>query len=205
MTPQGRETENLKMSPLNPSFSADLSEASKPNLSNGLNVLDASTFPRARHLVISPPEQPGTQIAGWSCFTGARGTKLLLPDLSASSLPNDAPSVPDGFASDPAFRNGYWLVLFGEAASKAFAHGCEIDLRPARFKDQSVIQTVLFHTSVTIIRDDIQGQPAFHLFGCSSYGHHIYQRLSHLQTIYGGGFVDLTTLQSVMDTQTENS
>ncbi|MAI91591.1 MAG: hypothetical protein CBB65_14215 [Hyphomonadaceae bacterium TMED5] len=205
MTIQAQTTENLKMSPLNSFIGDDLADSTSIAAPDGLNVLDASAYPRARHLAVSPLEQSGTQIAGWTCFSSARGSKILLPDLSANSLPNDAPSVPDGYVSDPAFRNGYWIVLFGSAASAVFKHGCEIDLRPSRFTSEACLQTVLFHTSVTIIRHDLQGQPAFHLFGCSSFAHHIHTRLSHLHSLYGGGFTGLEALRHAMKSPPANT
>ncbi len=157
---------------------------------SGVFFLDLSTA--ARHRVVREGkggQQPDIRKAsrtpnGWLAVRPTVSDVMWLSPLSMSAH-DEAPIAP-GAVFDPGFPHGYWFYIVGSDAGLVFSHGCELDMRLSRFADHGVVQTLLFRTSVTVIRDDVKGVPGFHLLGCNSLAHHVSRKVQHIQTLHGG-------------------
>ena len=161
----------------------------------GLFALDLSLVDR--HMRMGSSSGTGSISAcaqtdenGWLIATLPGGICVMLPGLNGTVKPAPCKSEPDDGVLDPAFRHGYWFYILGSAAPDLFKHGCEIDMRTTRFGDSQAQQTLLFRTSVTVIRDDMASVPGYHILGCSSYAEHMASNIQTYQSRYGGCVID---------------
>lgn len=186
--------------PVSPAESsrARTGDARSPASAGGIYLLDRSEA--ERHRVVRgaiaadlPVGKARRGADGWLEVKVGRSEVIYLPPATASDLP--APGALAGAICDPGLRHGYWFTLAGADVGKVFTHGCEMDMRPTRFPNLSVTQTLLFRTTVTIVRDDVDGQAAYHLLGCNSLAHHILKKIRHVQSLHGGRMIELADLQ----------
>lgn len=168
--------------------------------SRGVYLLDRSGAERHR-IVRGVAPDTGLSIGkarkgagGWLEVRVGRSDMLYLQPLSPSQA--GAPAIAPAAVRDPGFRHGYWFTIAGADVGKVFAHGCEMDMRFSRFANLAVTQTLLFRTAVTIVRDDVDGAPAYHLLGCNSLAHHVDRKIRHVQALHGGRPIDISDLQA---------
>ncbi|MBM3487874.1 MAG: hypothetical protein FJX67_14785 [Alphaproteobacteria bacterium] len=94
------------------------------------------------------------------------GTEVLI--LGAAAAPfadygSGAPLAP-GVYPVPRFGGTYWFSLAGPGAPALLATLCGVDLRPHRFADLAIAQTMIARVSAVIVRDDADGL-GFHIVG----------------------------------------
>jgi len=68
-----------------------------------------------------------------------------------------------GLCPVPRFAANAWFVLAGARLDEAFAKVCGIDLRPAKFANHLVAQTIVARTTAILVRDDSPKEPRFHV------------------------------------------
>ncbi len=92
-----------------------------------------------------------------------------LPDrLSAAwSALENPPQTARGFPM-PRQEGFCWFVLTGQHAAAAMAKICGVDLRPHKFALGAIAQTSVARLSAVIVRNDINGTLAYHLFADSA-------------------------------------
>ncbi|MDJ0981566.1 MAG: hypothetical protein QNI94_08080 [Kiloniellales bacterium] len=90
-----------------------------------------------------------------------------------------------------------WFRLTGEKWPATLAKLCAVDLRPAKFPDGAVAQTVAARVNVIVIRDDIADLPAFHLLVDSASAAYLWDGLLDAMAEFGGRPVGLSALRSL--------
>ncbi len=90
-----------------------------------------------------------------------------------------------------------WFRLTGEKWPATLAKLCAVDLRPARFADATVAQTMAARVAVVAIRDDIGDLPAFHLLVESASAAYLWDCLLDAMAEFGGRPVGLSALKSL--------
>lgn len=74
-------------------------------------------------------------------------------------------SIDDAEGTYPLLRRDShaWFVVKGPRAAEMFAKICGVDLRPAKFPDLSIAQTMIARMSAVVVRADIDGALCFHM------------------------------------------
>jgi len=90
-----------------------------------------------------------------------------------------------------------WFRLTGEKWPATLAKLCAVDLRPAKFPDGAVAQTVAARVNVIVIRDDIGDLLAFHLLVDSASAAYFWDGLLDAMAEFGGRPVGLSALKSL--------
>lgn len=90
-----------------------------------------------------------------------------------------------------------WFRLTGETWPETLAKLCAVDLRPAKFADGAVAQTVAARTTVVIVRDDIADLPAYHLLCDSASAPYLWDCLLDAMAEFEGRPVGLSALKSL--------
>ncbi len=90
-----------------------------------------------------------------------------------------------------------WFRLTGEKWPGTLAKLCAVDLRPAKFPDGAVAQTVAARVGVILIRDDIADLLAFHLLVDSASAAYLWDCLLDAMAEFGGRPVGLSALKSL--------
>jgi sarcosine oxidase subunit gamma len=68
-----------------------------------------------------------------------------------------------GLCPVPRFAASVWFAVAGDRSAEMFAKICGVDLRPQRFADRSVAQTIVARVSAIVIRDDLASVLRYHL------------------------------------------
>ena len=63
--------------------------------------------------------------------------------------------------------------IAGWSAARMFEYACAIDLSRHVFRNLTVVQTLFFRVNATIVRADSPCGPAYTVFSCRSYQHHL--------------------------------
>lgn len=90
-----------------------------------------------------------------------------------------------------------WFRLTGEKWPGTLAKLCAVDLRPAKFPDGAVAQTVAARVGVVLVRDDIGDLLAFHLLVDSASAAYLWDCLLDAMAEFGGRPVGLSALKSL--------
>ena len=67
-----------------------------------------------------------------------------------------------------------------------FAKLCAVDLRPAKFADGRIAQTVLAEVSAIVVRDDRGAVPAYHLLANSAAAEYLWDCLTDAMAEFDG-------------------
>lgn len=140
---------------------------------------------------------------GGLCAVLAPGEVLVLAELdgddglvrrleSGWSMDN-----PAGTYLVPRASTHAWFRVTGELAPTMFAKICGIDLRPHKFADLAIAQTSVVKLTGIIIRDDLQGMPAFHLLADSASAEYVWDCVLDAMAEFGGGPAGLPALREL--------
>ncbi len=125
------------------------------------------------------------------------GEVLLLGDAAGGSGLCErlagAASIDEEVEAFPAPRgDGYFRFLVsGERAAGMFARVCGVDLRPDGFPPLEVARTSMARTSVTVVRDDLGGAPAYHVLGDAASASYLLACLRDAMEEFGGALAGL--------------
>ena len=104
----------------------------------------------------------------------------------AASLP---PKGNSGAYPVPRMDTHAWFRLDGPDAPTLFSKLCAVDLRPARFANLTVAQTVAARVSVIVIRQDVRNAPCYHVLTDSASALYFWDCLVDAMTEFGGAVV----------------
>ncbi len=75
---------------------------------------------------------------------------------------------PNGCYTMPRADSHAWFRIAGRDAARMLAKLCRVDLRPHRFDDLEIAQTIVARLSAIVVRDDIGESLAYHLLADSA-------------------------------------
>lgn len=90
-----------------------------------------------------------------------------------------------------------WFLLTGEQAPEFWSRVCAVDLRPSAFADLEVAQTRAFHMGGVIVRADIAGVLAYHMFFDIASSDFLIDVVRETMEEFGGMLVGLSALRSL--------
>ncbi len=90
-----------------------------------------------------------------------------------------------------------WFRLTGEKWPQTLAKLCALDLRPSKFPNGRVAQTIAARVTVIVIRDDIKDLLAYHLLSDSASAAYLWDCLLDAMAEFGGRPVGLSALKSL--------
>jgi sarcosine oxidase subunit gamma len=124
--------------------------------SRGANLpaINAAARQSDGSLLIRLAENEYASLAGASDSAGPPGG---LPDFALDG--NGEP----GICPVPRFAANAWFTLDGDALPEMFAKLCGVDLRPHKFADHLVAQTIVARTAAILVRDDDAPGLRFHV------------------------------------------
>jgi sarcosine oxidase subunit gamma len=88
------------------------------------------------------------------------GTGALLEGLTAFRMGGDNEV---GLSPVPRFAGTAWLSVTGERLDELFAKVCGVDMRPGKFANHQVAQTIVARTTAILIRDDLDEEHRIHI------------------------------------------
>jgi len=153
----------------------------RPGAAAGVALADLSLRPRLgvkgsgaigwmKRQAVTVPTQDNTAVAHGAAMLVARlspGEALLLDNRGGKVMERLAASLPpqgDGGAYPvPRMDTHAWFRLGGPDAPRLFAKLCAVDLRPEKFPNLSVAQTMAARLPVIVIRQNLKNDPHFHV------------------------------------------
>ena len=152
----------------------------------GLRGGSAAFLARAGLAMPAEPNQASRNDAGiLVARLGASEVLVLAPGRREPLDPAYAmDGDPDGdIVPLPRAFGTCWLHLAGGRSAEILSMVCGVDLRPHRFPDLGVAQTVVARVNATIVRDDAGQVPAaFHLIADWTYGPYLWAALADAVT-----------------------
>jgi len=176
----------------------------RPGASARLTLADLSLRPRLgvkgsgaigwmKRQAVTVPENDNTAVAHGAAMLVARlspSEALLLDTRGGKVMERLAASLPphgDGGAYPvPRMDTHAWFHLGGPDAPSLFAKLCAVDLRPEKFPNLSVAQTIAAHLPVIIIRQNVQNAPHFHVLMDSASALYLWDCIVDAMTEFGG-------------------
>lgn len=90
-----------------------------------------------------------------------------------------------------------WFLLLGAQAPELWSRVCAVDLRPGAFPDLAVAQTRAFGMGGVIVRADLAGVPAYHLFFDIASSDFLIEAVRRTMRPFEGRLVGLAALRSL--------
>ncbi len=157
--------------------------ASKTASYGPLTLTDRSLWPRAgvkgaratewltSRGAIVPAINAASRQADGSLLVRLAGNEFMSLAGSADALapPGGLPDFifdgdnESGLCPVPRFAGNAWFALSGPLLPEMLAKLCGVDLRPRRFANHMVAQTVVARTTAILVRDDDKSGACFHL------------------------------------------
>ncbi len=106
------------------------------------------------------------------------------------------PRPPRGFPL-PREETHAWFLVTGAQAPAMFAKICAVDLRPQSFPGGQIAQTSVAKMTATLVRDDRDQVPAFHVLADSASADYLWSCLSDAMAEFEGGPVGFAALRQL--------
>lgn len=117
------------------------------------------------------------------------GIPCGLPDFTLGDEPEP------GLCPVPRFAANAWFALAGARLDEALAKVCGIDLRPPKFSNHQVAQTMVARTSAILMRDDIGQMLRFHVIVDWTTAPYLWDALLEATLEYGGAVATAGSLK----------
>ncbi len=101
---------------------------------------------------------------------------------------------PDGCYAMPRADSHAWFKIAGRDAARMLAKLCGVDLRPHRFDDLEIAQTIVARLSAIVVRDDIGETLAYHLLADSASALYLWDCLVEAMAEFDGAVVGTEAL-----------
>lgn len=99
---------------------------------------------------------------------------------------------PKAYGIYKVLRNDTSLILSGSRLPELFAEVCAIDLRDTALGPNELVMTQLAGISVTLLRQQLNGETVYRLWCDGTYGPYIWDTLLEIAEELGGGAVGLS-------------
>jgi sarcosine oxidase subunit gamma len=162
--------------------SSDAPISAQPGRTNPLRLIDLCAWPRAglkgsaatawlqaRGTTLPEVHRAARQGDGSLLLRLAQNEFVALAGAANTVHPAGLPEFSLGGENDPGlcpvprFAANSWFAIVGDSAAELLAKICGLDLRPNRFADHTVAQTIVARISTVVARDDAAGQLRYHL------------------------------------------
>ncbi|MEJ2120133.1 MAG: sarcosine oxidase [Alphaproteobacteria bacterium] len=158
-----------------------------------LGVKGIGTIGWMKRHAVTVPENDNLAVAHGAAMLVARlspSEALLLDTGGGKVMERLAASLPphgDGGAYPvPRMDTHGWFRLGGPDAPHLFAKLCAVDLRPEKFPNFSVAQTIAARLPVIIIRQNIKNAPHFHVLMDSASALYLWDCIVDAMAEFGG-------------------
>lgn len=95
-------------------------------------------------------------------------------------------------------RDGtFWFAVTGSEAPAMLAKLCGVDLRPGRFANRAVAQTLVARINAIVIRDDINDVLSYHVLGDVASAGSMWSYITDAMTEFDGWLVGIDVLSSL--------
>jgi len=142
---------------------------------------------------VTLPVKDNTAVSHGATMLVARlspGEALLLDLRDGKVLERLAASLPErgnsGAYPVPRMDTHAWFRLEGPDVPFMFAKLCAVDLRPEKFANLSVAQTIAARVSVIVIRHDVQNAPCYYLLTDSASAIYVWDCIVDAMAEFGG-------------------
>ena len=105
-----------------------------------------------------------------------------------------ARETPDGCYAMPRAESHAWFRIAGRDAAPMLAKLCGVDLRPHRFDDLEIAQTIVARISAIVVRDDIGGTLAYNLLADSASALYLWDCIVEAMAEFDGAVVGTEAL-----------
>ena len=126
----------------------------------------------------------------------APGEALILADEAVVDRLEAAcaQEKPGGCFAMPRADSHAWFRIAGREAARMLAKVCGVDLRPDRFENLEIAQTVVARLSAIVVRDDIGDLLAYHLLADSASALYLWDCLVEAMAEFDGAVVGTEAL-----------
>lgn len=123
------------------------------------------------------------------------GQSTLCDDLIASWAADTQPPVePRGFPV-PRQDSHAWFAVSGKLAVEVFARLCAVDLRPAKFDNHSIAQTITARVTTIILRHDIADTLTYYVLADTTSAEYLWDCLDEASKGLAGAVIGVTGLR----------
>jgi sarcosine oxidase subunit gamma len=158
-----------------------------------LGVKGSGAIGWMKRQAVTVPQKDNTAVAHGAAMLVARlspSEALLLDRRGGKVMERLAASLPPqgdaGAYPVPRMDTHAWFRLGGPDAAHLFAKLCAVDLRPEKFPNLSVAQTIAARLPVIIIRQDLSNAPYFHLLADSASALYLWDCIVDAMAEFGG-------------------
>jgi len=138
-----------------------------------------------------------------SCAVRLSPTEVLIlgsrdGDDNLCSCLEDAWLAGTGIVFHVPRRDGtFWFAVTGSEAPAMFAKLCGVDLRPDRFANRAVAQTLVARINAIVIRDDINDVLSYHVLGDVASAGSMWSYVTDAMSEFDGWLVGIHVLSSL--------
>jgi sarcosine oxidase subunit gamma len=101
---------------------------------------------------------------------------------------------PDGCYAMPRADSHAWFRIAGSDAARMLAKMCGVDLRPHKFDNLEIVQTIVARLSAIVVREDIGETLAYHLLADSASALYLWDCLVEAMTEFDGAVIGTEAL-----------
>ena len=160
----------------------------------GRNSLD---WLRDHELIVPDENNRATRLGGvgLTCRLAPTEALILADGAMVDQLETDcARDKPDGCFAMPRADSHTWFRIAGGDAARMLAKLCGVDLRPHKFDDLEIAQTIVARLSAVVVRDDIGETLAYHLLADSASALYLWDCLVDAMAEFDGAVIGTEAL-----------